>query len=105
MTLTGIWTGVNRGFPRVDYVKAIDVYFMVSFIFILLTLVEYTAVAFVNFPLWKMRRYYREFEKVSKSQATDRKVSNKTFLTFTRSLMLPMRFHFTEVFIRKKVKD
>lgn len=75
LTLTGIWTGVNRGFPRVDYVKAIDVYFMVSFIFILLTLVEYTAVAFVNFPLWKMRRYYREFEKVSKSQATDRKTT------------------------------
>jgi len=40
-TLSFLWGKVNRGLPKVSYIKAIDTYFMVSFTFIMLSLLEY----------------------------------------------------------------
>ena len=56
LTLTSIWLSVNHQVPQVNYVKAIDIYFIVSFVFIFMTLVEYAVVAYINFPLIKMKR-------------------------------------------------
>ena len=44
LTLSTIWGAVNSTLPRVSYIKAVDVFFMVSFFFVFSTLVQYTLV-------------------------------------------------------------
>ena len=55
LTICNFWGSVNRQLPQVNYAKAVDYYFIVSFLFILLTLVEYTIVLNSNFEDWKKK--------------------------------------------------
>lgn len=48
LTICTIWGAVNRGLPKVHYVKAVDIYFIVSFCFILFVIIEFALVLNFN---------------------------------------------------------
>src|SRR6185503_3384526 len=52
LTMTTISTGVRSSLPRISYVKAIDIYLVMCFIFVFAALLEY---AVVNYTYWGRR--------------------------------------------------
>ncbi|XP_050677085.1 gamma-aminobutyric acid receptor subunit beta-like [Leptidea sinapis] len=52
LTMTTISTGVRSSLPRISYVKAIDIYLVMSFVFVFAALLEYAA---VNYTYWGAR--------------------------------------------------
>lgn len=49
LTMTTISTGVRSSLPRISYVKAIDIYLVMCFVFVFAALLEYAA---VNYMFW-----------------------------------------------------
>ncbi|KAF2356050.1 Neurotransmitter-gated ion-channel [Trinorchestia longiramus] len=49
LTMTTISTGVRSSLPRISYVKAIDIYLVMCFVFVFAALLEYAA---VNYTFW-----------------------------------------------------
>jgi len=49
LTMTTISTGVRSALPRISYVKAIDIYLVMCFVFVFAALLEYAA---VNYSYW-----------------------------------------------------
>lgn len=70
--MTTISTGVRSSLPRISYVKAIDIYLVMCFVFVFAALLEYAA---VNYTYWGARA-----KKKSKKKETDEKkvVSSKS---------------------------
>ncbi|XP_074650447.1 gamma-aminobutyric acid receptor subunit beta-like [Tubulanus polymorphus] len=52
LTMTTISTGVRSSLPRISYVKAIDIYLVMCFVFVFVALLEYAA---VNYTYWGAR--------------------------------------------------
>lgn len=52
LTMTTISTGVRSSLPRISYVKAIDIYLVMCFVFVFAALLEYAA---VNHAYWGSR--------------------------------------------------
>lgn len=50
--MTTISTGVRSSLPRISYVKAIDIYLVMCFVFVFAALLEYAA---VNYSYWGAR--------------------------------------------------
>ena len=50
--MTTISTGVRSSLPRISYVKAIDIYLVMCFVFVFAALLEYAA---VNYTYWGHR--------------------------------------------------
>jgi gamma-aminobutyric acid receptor subunit rho len=46
--MSTIITGVNASMPRVSYIKAVDIYLWVSFVFVFLSVLEYAAVNYLS---------------------------------------------------------
>lgn len=47
--MTTISTGVRSSLPRISYIKAIDIYLLMCFVFVFAALLEYAA---VNYLYW-----------------------------------------------------
>ncbi|XP_025994881.1 gamma-aminobutyric acid receptor subunit beta-like isoform X1 [Solenopsis invicta] len=65
LTMTTISTGVRSSLPRISYVKAIDIYLVMCFVFVFAALLEYAA---VNYTYWGARA-----KKKPKKKDTDEK--------------------------------
>ncbi|XP_059478764.1 gamma-aminobutyric acid receptor subunit beta-like [Neocloeon triangulifer] len=63
LTMTTISTGVRSSLPRISYVKAIDIYLVMCFVFVFAALLEYAA---VNYTYWGARA--KKKTKKSKEQ-------------------------------------
>lgn len=46
--MSTIITGVSASMPQVSYVKAVDIYLWVSFLFVFLSVIEYAAVNYLT---------------------------------------------------------
>ncbi|CAF4401523.1 unnamed protein product, partial [Rotaria magnacalcarata] len=60
LTMTTISTGVRSSLPRISYVKAIDIYLVMCFVFVFAALLEYAA---VNYLYWGTRAKRRKRKK------------------------------------------
>ena len=58
--MTTISTGVRSSLPRISYVKAIDIYLVICFVFVFAALLEYAA---VNYTYWGARAKKKKKEK------------------------------------------
>lgn len=48
LTMSTIITGVSASMPQVSYIKAVDVYLWISFLFVFLSVIEYAAVNYLT---------------------------------------------------------
>lgn len=67
--MTTISTGVRSSLPRISYVKAIDIYLVMCFVFVFAALLEYAA---VNYTYWGARAK-KKVKKVKDSNITSSK--------------------------------
>lgn len=58
--MSTIITGVNASMPRVSYIKAVDIYLWVSFVFVFLSVLEYAAVNYLSTVQDRRERKLRE---------------------------------------------
>merc|ERR1719273_1561501 len=65
LTMTTISTGVRSSLPRISYVKAIDIYLVMCFVFVFAALLEYAA---VNYTYWGARAKKKKKEKRQKEK-------------------------------------
>ncbi|KAL9880757.1 gamma-aminobutyric acid receptor subunit beta-like isoform X2 [Glossina fuscipes] len=70
LTMTTISTGVRSSLPRISYVKAIDIYLVMCFVFVFAALLEYAA---VNYTYWGKRAK----KKVKKGKDNEPKKTGK----------------------------
>ncbi|XP_057646533.1 gamma-aminobutyric acid receptor subunit rho-2 isoform X2 [Chionomys nivalis] len=60
LTMSTIITGVNASMPRVSYIRAVDIYLWVSFVFVFLSVLEYAAVNYLTTVQEQKERKFRE---------------------------------------------
>lgn len=69
LTMTTISTGVRSSLPRISYVKAIDIYLVMCFVFVFAALLEYAA---VNYTYWGARA-----KKKTKKNKEEKKITGE----------------------------
>lgn len=87
--MTTISTGVRSSLPRISYVKAIDIYLVMCFVFVFAALLEYAA---VNYTYWGKRAK----KKVKKGKDNEPKKTGKTSYTNLILLIFLLLAHFRE---------
>lgn len=78
--MTTISTGVRSSLPRISYVKAIDIYLVMCFVFVFAALLEYAA---VNYTYWGARA-----KKKDKKSKNDAQPKAPTETVYTVSLLM-----------------
>ncbi|MED6243643.1 Gamma-aminobutyric acid receptor subunit rho-1 [Ataeniobius toweri] len=73
LTMSTIITGVNASMPRVSYIKAVDVYLWISFVFVFLSVIEYAAVNYLSTLQERKERKLREKVGIIMLSRTDAK--------------------------------
>ena len=61
--MTTISTGVRSSLPKISYVKAIDIYLVMCFVFVFAALLEYAA---VNYMYWGQKKKAADKAKLAK---------------------------------------
>jgi len=75
--MTTISTGVRSSLPRISYVKAIDIYLVMCFVFVFAALLEYAA---VNYTYWG-KRAKKKVKKCYESRKIGKKpIQTKIFI-------------------------
>lgn len=96
--MTTISTGVRSSLPRISYVKAIDIYLVMCFVFVFAALLEYAA---VNYTYWGARAK----KKTKKKETDDKKVissksgkiSSLTLVTQNNAIKTPSLYIFSYI--------
>ena len=80
--MTTISTGVRYTLPRISYIKAIDIYLVMCFVFVFAALLEYAA---VNYTYWggKAKRKARLAKLQNKKKSKDQ-VGRNRFCTIVK---------------------
>ncbi|KAK9870326.1 hypothetical protein WA026_006412 [Henosepilachna vigintioctopunctata] len=75
LTMTTISTGVRSSLPRISYVKAIDIYLVMCFVFVFAALLEYAA---VNYTYWgaRAKKKSKKNKELEKNTTTEKLNSN-----------------------------
>jgi len=75
LTMTTISNGVRSSLPRISYIKAIDIYLVMCFVFVFAALLEYAA---VNYTYWgaRAKRKAKKIKDGSNAGMTDEKTAN-----------------------------
>ncbi|XP_024945824.1 gamma-aminobutyric acid receptor subunit beta-like [Cephus cinctus] len=81
LTMTTISTGVRSSLPRISYVKAIDIYLVMCFVFVFAALLEYAA---VNYTYWGARA-----KKKSKKKETTEEKRTLSLKTGSKATVSP----------------
>lgn len=81
LTMTTISTGVRSSLPRISYVKAIDIYLVMCFVFVFAALLEYAA---VNYTYWGARAK----KKSKKNKEAEKKVSSEYYYECWRNKLI-----------------
>ncbi|KAL3266304.1 hypothetical protein HHI36_010483 [Cryptolaemus montrouzieri] len=94
LTMTTISTGVRSSLPRISYVKAIDIYLVMCFVFVFAALLEYAA---VNYTYWgarakKKSKKNKQIEKstTEKANSTDHKFPSDDIIELEEVRMSPI---------------
>ncbi|GFR07006.1 gamma-aminobutyric acid receptor subunit beta-like, partial [Trichonephila clavata] len=77
LTMTTISTGVRSSLPRISYVKAIDIYLVMCFVFVFAALLEYAA---VNYTYWGSTRAKMKAKKLKESKAAAEVATNEEII-------------------------
>jgi len=75
--MSTISTGMRSSLPRISYVKAIDIYLEVCFVFVFTALLEYAAVNYTYWGRRNERRSHRVRQQIRRLQ-DDAKVPSRT---------------------------
>jgi len=87
LTMTTISTGVRSSLPRISYVKAIDIYLVMCFVFVFAALLEYAA---VNYLYWgsRAKRRNRKKQETKTKTETHVRLIQKSELIFRKKKFL-----------------
>ena len=66
LTTATIWSSINSNMPKVNYMKAIDIYFLTSFSFVFSTLLQYVFLLTLKANM-NQRRVHRQQDKEGNS--------------------------------------